>query len=294
MVDVVLSQPWRVDDVLSEAWHACSSNVETNEYFYVKVVASPPPPSPDCAADDKFAFVLLVTDLLGVWCASVQHANANRWVEDVFPNVEDSYVEVFGMLRDSLVGKREVPNFPPTIQVAAALPFHSLTEPPMLRVSIWLSSRRSCAFECMPLSLLDSATLLRDQMIIPLMHTGTILCSHSTVPNWTVEQARREAEEASSRSSRFEFKSAAIAEIYRVSMLSRYRSKPEAAAPAALQPTEGTGLPPEATRNTTDVGTISEQPAARGASPTRLQDRSQPRLAVKRPRPDHVHGKLFR
>ncbi|KAG8469717.1 hypothetical protein KFE25_006172 [Diacronema lutheri] len=214
-------------DVTCERW--CTIvNRETDEYFYAKVVATDGLAS---TVGDDFAFVLLITDLLVVWRTSIAHRDAPEWVRARFPNVEETYATLLGRIRDTLIGADA--SFPPLVRVAPA-PYQAATGPPALLVTTRLSQRWSCEIECAALPPLESSVVLRDQMILPVLHVGNILRASSTVDQWSAAQAARAANEAAGVSSRFEF-DGAIADIYVALMRSRYAACPTALAPASVE-----------------------------------------------------------
>lgn len=239
-------------------WHVCDRNADTNEYFYVKVFAAAEPPQHAATAGAEPAFVLLVTDLLGVWRATVQHSSAEEWARENFPKVAENYATVFDKMRQHILGELQVPNHPPVIQVAA-MPYHSEKSTPALLITTWLNTRQSCTIECAPLSPLEAAVLLRDQMILPLVHISAILRTHSTVADWTPDQATREAEERLREPCIFGFNGGAIERMYRMSVLHKYKEALVVAAPASREPT-AEALPAGAPASACPEG-AAEQPA---------------------------------
>lgn len=260
-------------DVRLQPWHALT--VDADEYFYVKVIAAP---APDPESDAP-AFELIVTDLLGVWSMSVRHDSAAAWAREKFPNVEEEYPKLFGLVRDRLLG--DDPRYPPTV---AWEPIHNPAEAHSLFVTAQLNERRSCEIECAPLPPNKSALLLRDQMIVPALHIGAILREHSAVSSWSAEQARLEAEEKLSSGVRFEFGDKAIAAMYSVAMRDRFTTESAGvvapASPEALARIEGAPA---------CAADAAGQPRASGADA--LRPHSGPRL--KRPKPEQKSA-LFR
>ncbi|KAJ1637763.1 hypothetical protein T492DRAFT_949533 [Pavlovales sp. CCMP2436] len=209
----------------SEIWRPVASKTgskESDDFFLVKCVAA----SQQSADADEVAFGLALTDLITVWKIVVTHGAAAAWVKELIGSQLTTFGVLTGM-RDNLLdgtgleGKGGIS--------AAGVP-------PKLTVRLVLTKRYVCRFECEPLPERESAVVLREEMILPLLHLAAYHRTHC--PDADADKAApltaRELNLAENR---------AFASIYRVLIGAGVESAP-LPSPSEAGAAAGSALPP--------------------------------------------------
>lgn len=205
-----------------EPWHAI--DIDKDNFVYVKLALD----ASDPRLDAEPAFVLLATDLLSVWAFSVTHGGkdgAPTWITEQHSNlVVDDHMEPLRNMRAVLLGINQ--QHAPRIR---------LSDSSALLIDVPIASRIRFKLTCEPLAPAEAALVLREQMLLPMLHMSALFAERARVDGWDAATASRAAEEHVNRGApRLEFHGA-IATVYQT-MMARRTSR-GAQPPAALEHT---------------------------------------------------------
>jgi hypothetical protein len=209
----------------SEPWHAVNAqDAMDGSFFYVKCVCATHAET----GKGELAFVLLITDLLGVWRHEIRHDNAAGWVKEQHSTLVENYLVLLEKARKVIVGENTAKT--PVIRIAD---LRELELSP-LTMEAPLSERVTFKFKCAQLDRFEAGVVVREQLLLPLTQICGLFWAHSPAREWECEQTKSAAEEhTESRASCLEF-TGSIGHAYRAFMERRFlRVATAADSPAA-------------------------------------------------------------